>query len=127
MADSAEVIKNGLQRKSILAKIKNKLQSYKTHSLRRAAKLFDIKSVGRKYELLNKINNHLNNNILLKDIQIQLEHNAKRRDDKKSYTFSINPDLKTGLENEIIKKNKTVSCLRNQFNTIRNKDNIERN
>ena len=31
-------------------------------------------------------------------------------------------DLKTGWENEIVEKNKTISDLRNQFNSRRNKD-----
>ena len=125
MAGIAEVIKSCLQRKSKFIKIKNKLSRYTIHELRAAAKLFDIKAVGRKDELFNKINNHLNNKILLEDNLIELERNAKRRDDKKPYRFNIIPELKKGLENEIKENNEIISDLQNQFNTMRNKDIIE--
>ena len=125
MEGIAEVIKSCLQRKSKFIKIKNKLSRYTIHELRAAAKLFDIKAVGRKDELFNKINNHLNNKILLEDNLIELERNAKRRDDKKPYRFNIIPELKKGLENEIKEKNEIISDLQNQFNTMRNKDIIE--
>jgi hypothetical protein len=98
MEGIAEVIKSCLQRKSKFIKIKNKLSRYTIHELRAAAKLFDIKAVGRKDELFNKINNHLNNKILLEDNLIELERNAKRRDDIKPYRFNIIPELKKGLE-----------------------------
>ena len=84
MTGIAEVIKSCLQRKSKFTKIKNKLSRYTFNELRTAAKLFDTKAVGKKDELFNKINNHLNNKILLEDNLIELERNAKRRDDKKT-------------------------------------------
>ena len=76
---------------------------------------------------MNKRNNHLNNKIVLEDNLIELERNAKRRDDKKPCKFNIIPDLKTGLETEIIEKIKTISDLRSHFNTMRNKGSIELN
>jgi DNA polymerase II small subunit/DNA polymerase delta subunit B len=79
MSDIVEVIKSCLQRKSNFIKIQNQLPHYKINELRSFAKGHNLKIIGRKIEIPNTINDHLNYKISMCDHYIQWAQNVKRK------------------------------------------------